>query len=124
MYVCSARTLPDNHRLRPAGGDARCGNTHRLVGHRGHRPLQQLDVGLVLACHVRILEENRSLTTVLKHTIRDLRIAAQRTALETLDPLLLTRPAAAPRQLVQPLSGGAGANPLGKLGQQPIGDAA
>ncbi|MNV48251.1 hypothetical protein D3C71_1401480 [compost metagenome] len=66
---------------------------------------------------MRVFKEDRPLAAMLQYAVGNLRVAAQRATLEALDPLLLARPATAPRHLVQALAGGAGTNAFGELRQ-------
>ena len=71
----------------------------------------------MLARHVRILEEDRALAATLQHAVGNLRIAAHRAALVARHPRRIGGPAAAPRQLVEALAGGAGGHALAEAGQ-------
>ncbi|MNV31919.1 hypothetical protein D3C71_1232410 [compost metagenome] len=72
----------------------------------------------MLARHVRVFKEDRTLAVTFQHAVGDLRIAAHRAALVALHPVLSLRPATAPGQLVEALAGGAGADPVAEPRQQ------
>ena len=82
-----------------------------------HGALQQLDVGLVLAGHMRVFKKDDFLAALVQHQFGNLRVAAERAALVAGDPGLRLRPAARPGHVVQALAGGAGGHAPGKARQ-------
>ena len=100
-WTISTTGLALPRRQSPASSDIRRRKAHGLVRHGCYGTFQQLDVGFVLAGDVRIFEENGALAATFQYAVGNLGVAAQRAALEAMDPFLIARPAAAPGHLVE-----------------------